>query len=65
MTLVAFCTFYSSFNNASLCVYGDGVHDKTMIIEARAVEETPFGLGQAGLKSNHQPERALLMCYQC
>ena len=30
-----------------------------MIIAARAVEGTPVGPGQAGLKSNHRPERAL------
>ena len=32
-----------------------------MIIAARAVEGTPVGPGQAGLKSNHRPERALQM----
>ena len=32
-----------------------------MIITARAVEGTPVGPGQAGLKSNHRPERALQM----
>ena len=32
-----------------------------MIIAARAVEGTPVGPGQAGLKSNHRPEWALQM----